>query len=412
MSSKKSYLTLGIWLGLGLAALLYRIPFNNAISQIQFYVLKLRNTIDNSIGALKQFLSYQSALIEENNFLRSEYQKLYSQLYAYTHCFTEAQKKSASLEAYIYDQAALRARILLRRCSEKEQIFFIDKGSLDGIKNDMVVVFGSLLMGKVKDVSPYYSQVSFVHDAKSNVPVIFEKSKTVGIVQGTGSSKHGVVIFAQGASLPFQKEKIFSSGDGLVYPEGFFVGTVSSVLDEGAIYPKIIVDMAFDSTDNTIQYCYVLTNKDPEVHSQMLSTLTHMWEVCKNDFLSPLPSLSPEIHILQNGLKKDLSSKEVLLQKENVASQKKNSSEKLLKENIIVVNQNKIADEKNLESREQSPLTMDTGASLDSQDQLSERSRLTRRRRRKRKYIDVNSQENLSEQSLQCDENSVDQSID
>ena len=114
---------MGIWLGLGLAALLYRIPFNNAISQIQFYVLKLRNTIDNSIGALKQFLSYQSALIEENNFLRSEYQKLYSQLYAYTHCFTEAQKKSASLEAYIYDQAALRARILLRRCSEKEQIF-------------------------------------------------------------------------------------------------------------------------------------------------------------------------------------------------------------------------------------------------------------------------------------------------
>ena len=65
-------------------------------------------------------------------------------------------------QKYIY--SALPAQVIGSSGSDQSRVFYIDKGSADGLKPDMAVVTADGIVGKIRDVFPHTSQVLAAND--------------------------------------------------------------------------------------------------------------------------------------------------------------------------------------------------------------------------------------------------------
>src|SRR6185369_15502212 len=69
--------------------------------------------------------------------------------------------------------------------SEQSRSVFIDKGSNDGIANDMAVITADGIVGKVLHVYRSTSQILLINDQSSGVGAILENSRLQGVLRGT-----------------------------------------------------------------------------------------------------------------------------------------------------------------------------------------------------------------------------------
>ena len=82
-------------------------------------------------------------------------------------------------ESYIYSTVAAQA--IGTSGSDQSKVFSIDKGSADGLKQDMAVISGDGIVGKVRDVFPHTAQVLAINDQTSGAGVILESTRIRGI---------------------------------------------------------------------------------------------------------------------------------------------------------------------------------------------------------------------------------------
>jgi len=130
-------------------------------------------------------------------------------------------------EKYIYKTVA--AQIIGSSGSEHSRVFYIDKGSDDGLARDMAVVTPDGIVGKVRDVFPHTAQVLAVNDQSSGAGVILETTRIRGILRGNASGQLMVVgILADERIQP--GESVLTAGGDLIFPRGLPVGTVQKVI--------------------------------------------------------------------------------------------------------------------------------------------------------------------------------------
>lgn len=122
----------------------------------------------------------------------------------------------------------MMAQVIGTSGSEQSHVIYIDKGSHDGVRTDMAVITPDGIVGKVKDVFPWSSQVLMINDRESGAGVILEKSRLQGILRGTtlGEMLVDGVMADQKVDVG---DQIVASGGDRIYPKGLPVGTVSSV---------------------------------------------------------------------------------------------------------------------------------------------------------------------------------------
>jgi len=147
------------------------------------------------------------------------------------------------------------AQIVLKQFSEHEHVFFVNKGARDGIVPDMVALYHNHLVGRVIQVFPYYSKVVAITDKTCKVAAYCAKTKANGIYEGVHSLTETALNHVSHLQQVEEGDLVISSGDGLVFPQGFALGTIQVVTLDGVQY-KISVRPAIDVS--TLLYCYLM----------------------------------------------------------------------------------------------------------------------------------------------------------
>jgi rod shape-determining protein MreC len=128
---------------------------------------------------------------------------------------------------YIY--STLPAQAIGSSGSDQSRVFYLDKGSSDGLKPDMAVITADGIVGKVRDVFPHTAQVLVIDDQTSGAGVILETTRIRGILTGNAAGQLEIVgILADERIKP--GEKVLTAGGDLVFPRGLPVGVVQKVV--------------------------------------------------------------------------------------------------------------------------------------------------------------------------------------
>jgi rod shape-determining protein MreC len=132
-------------------------------------------------------------------------------------------------ERYIYKTVA--AQVYGFSGGQESHLFYIDKGSADGLTRDMAVVSAQGVVGKVREVYGHSAQVLAINDPTSGAGAILETTRIRGILRGNAAGQLEVVnILADERIKP--GEKVLTAGGDMVFPRGLPVGVVEKVVPD------------------------------------------------------------------------------------------------------------------------------------------------------------------------------------
>ncbi|HTK94471.1 MAG TPA: rod shape-determining protein MreC, partial [Terriglobales bacterium] len=130
------------------------------------------------------------------------------------------------------------AQVIGSSGSEQSRVIYIDKGSNDGIGQDMPVITPEGVVGKIVRVLPSTSQVLLITDPTWGVGGILEKSRLQGIAKGTaaGDLKLANILSDEKVELG---ERVLTSGGDRIFPKGLPLATVSELLSREDLFLNI-----------------------------------------------------------------------------------------------------------------------------------------------------------------------------
>jgi rod shape-determining protein MreC len=129
---------------------------------------------------------------------------------------------------YIY--STIPAQVYGSSGSDQSKVFYVDKGSDDGLKRDMPVISSEGVVGKVREVlGGHMAQVLAINDQTSGAGVILETTRIRGVLKGNAAGQLEIVgVMADQRIKP--GEKVLTAGGDLIFPRGLPVGTVQKVV--------------------------------------------------------------------------------------------------------------------------------------------------------------------------------------
>ena len=178
------------------------------------------------------------SLRQENTFLRDFLQKLQDE--------KKMKEKLKTLH-----ESILAAQVIGLDTGNIYKSIIINRGSLDGLKRDMVVLdkHGHLLGRVCGPISIKESRVQLITDPESGVSVYSQKNQVPGIISGDGE---GACILKYILSdLPrvegvHNGEALLTSGFDGIYPSNILVGEIVSITPTTSLFMKIKVKPYFD----------------------------------------------------------------------------------------------------------------------------------------------------------------------
>ena len=127
-------------------------------------------------------------------------------------------------------------------------VFRVDRGSLDGVREGAVVIAPEGLVGRVTAVSPHTADVTRVTDRSIKVSCIVEAGlpeRVVGILAGGGDDRLVLRHLTGEGDLP-PRSRVVTSGLGGVFPKGIEVGVLLGIRTdadglsrEGEVLPSV-----------------------------------------------------------------------------------------------------------------------------------------------------------------------------
>lgn len=145
---------------------------------------------------------------------------------------------------YAYDMSnAICAQVIVREISPHAHECYVDAGSNKGAAVDMVAVFKNCLIGRVDQVYPQYSKIIFITDPRSKVGVYTHKTNASGICHGMCDTQSMVVKYVSHLDVIEEGDMVISRGQGLVYPQGFALGTVRAYQQCGVEYECFVTPL-------------------------------------------------------------------------------------------------------------------------------------------------------------------------
>jgi rod shape-determining protein MreC len=200
----------------------------------------------SSISNLWHNYFYLRGVRQENRDLKLQIERLRIEQVRLNQDAEQARRLQALLgfkEQFI--SKTMAAQVIGSSGSEQSRSIYIDKGSRDGVKQDMAVITAEGVVGKVLRVFRSTSQVLLVNDQTSGVGAILEKSRLQGVLRGTAL---GEVVLEKVMSDETVEpgEKVVTSGGDQIFPKGLPVGTVTKVSPGPELFLNIRVRPAVD----------------------------------------------------------------------------------------------------------------------------------------------------------------------
>ena len=183
-------------------------------------------------------------------------------------------------EKYVY--ATMAAQAYGSGGSDRSHVFYIDKGTHDGLKPDMAVITPDGVVGKVRDVFPRSAQVLSINDSTSGAGVILETTRIRGILKGDALGQLEVVgVTADQRIKP--GENVLTAGGDLIFPRGLPVGVVDRVVrdpDRDGLIDILLKPAAhLDRLDEVL----VITSTQPRFSQQEQQDVADSQQAAAND---------------------------------------------------------------------------------------------------------------------------------
>lgn len=214
------------------------------IAPLQEAVSKVTDPIGNFFSTLVRL----PAIRRENEELKSRVARLEEQVATTTSDRTRLNEVEALLglqESFSARVETTAAQVIANGVSNFEWTITIDKGSSDGIADEMPVVAAAGLVGHVVRVTPSSSIVQLIIDPESFVAGRLDGSGETGLLEGEGDGDLRMSqVEADIQVLP--DERVVTAGyrfGGVaesLYPPNVLIGTVSRVLSDDSALEKFV----------------------------------------------------------------------------------------------------------------------------------------------------------------------------
>ena len=184
----------------------------NSISDVfGHYLFLVRTSKENErlILEVDRLLNKNNELIEENRYL----------------------ERVGKLTAYFKkkEKNIITAKVIGRDATQWSKMLFIDKGTNDKMKKNLMVMTNAGVVGHVIHSSLNSSKVLLITDSRSAIDSVFQNTREPGVTVGTGEGMCETKFVAIEAEVKLG-DKVISSGLGGVFPRGLMIGTVVDIV--------------------------------------------------------------------------------------------------------------------------------------------------------------------------------------
>jgi len=260
---------------LGLAIQIKRSTQNESSRLIRLWAVSIVAPLEKGIVRVQGGASgvwhnyfYLRGVRQENRDLREQIEQLRLEQVRLKQDAEQARRLQSLLgfkEQFI--GATKAAQVIGSSGSEQSRLVYIDKGSNDGIKNEMPVITADGVVGKVLSViDGSTSQVLLINDQQSGVGAILERSRLQGVLKGRASGELVIdKIMTDEEVKP--GDRILTSGGDRIFPKGLPVGTVAKIT-KGPEFLQVTVKPS--ATLTRLEEVLVITRK--EEHESTAST--------------------------------------------------------------------------------------------------------------------------------------------
>lgn len=170
--------------------------------------------------------------------------------------FNAASKEILDFQERYNLENAVLARILLKELSPEGNWIIINRGSHHQIKKDMVAIYKLQILGKVIETHPYHSKILLLTDKACQIAAFTNSTSAQGIVQGTNNPGLCTLSYITNLSKIEIGDLVFSSGTGLIFPEGFCLGKIiKHEIKKNDPYHSIELEPLVDIKN--ISYCLI-----------------------------------------------------------------------------------------------------------------------------------------------------------
>ena len=193
------------------------------------FVSPLTTTLNYPIKVIADFIKYfevYSSLLEENKDLKIALQNMA----VWKEKALQLEQKNAQLRALnnvklSEDLSWVTGEITADSGSPFYQSGIINIGLKDGIKNGSAAVDGLGLVGRISGVGQNVARVLFLTDISSAIPIKIKRNNQKGLLIGDNSPRP-VLEFVEEKALINIGDRVFTSGDGNVFPSGILIGNI------------------------------------------------------------------------------------------------------------------------------------------------------------------------------------------
>ncbi len=221
-------------------------PFNFVKEQIA--EMQEKDNLYEKYKELKEKEDEMDSLQAENDNLRNEVNNL---------------KESLDLNSILSDKVLLNATVVNRNIGYWYEEVTVDKGSKDGIEENMAVITSKGLIGSVSKVSSHSSSVKLLSNEnmsdKISVKIRVNDDQYVfGLISGYTAKNNTYTVEGISENVDIPKgADVVTTGMGSMFPSGIQVGTVTKVTTDNFDLSKVVkVKSSVDFND--IDYVTVL----------------------------------------------------------------------------------------------------------------------------------------------------------
>jgi rod shape-determining protein MreC len=184
----------------------------NSISDVfGHYLFLVRTSKENErlIFEVDRLLHKNNELIEKNKYL----------------------ERVGKLTAYFKkkEKIVITAKVIGRDATQWSKMLFIDKGTNDNVKKNLVVMTDTGVVGHVIHSSLNSSKVLLITDSRSAIDSVFQNTREPGVTVGAGDGMCKTKFVAITAKVKVG-DKVISSGLGGIFPKGLMIGAVVDIV--------------------------------------------------------------------------------------------------------------------------------------------------------------------------------------
>lgn len=199
----------------------------------------------SDVGAFFSLTKINKELTQRNLYLEHQVSQLQARVYDKTVGKDFIHKgQLAMLEGF----RLIPAKVVDNSVNKPQNFVTIDKGSADGIRQDMGVVCGNGVVGIVYLVSKHYSVVIPVLNTESNISCAIDGTGYFGYLHWKGGPSDIAYLDDVPRHAHFRLHgKIVTSGYSSVFPPGVMVGEILHVFnsDDGLSY-RLMIKLSTD----------------------------------------------------------------------------------------------------------------------------------------------------------------------